>query len=90
MGTDTVESGGRTYVRVPHSGRDGRVSHMEVHYLVASTEGGVTHFSDVHRTTLFTREEYKSAFVRAGCEIEYVKHPLAPRGLFVGTASPGA
>lgn len=90
VGTDTVESGGRTYVRVSHSVRDGGVSHMEVHYLVASAESGVTHFSDVHRTTLFTREEYESAFVRAGCEVEYVKHPLAPRGLFVGTAAPAA
>ncbi|MER7406097.1 class I SAM-dependent methyltransferase [Streptomyces sp. NPDC000070] len=81
---------GVPYVRVSHSVRDGGVSHMEVHYLVASAEGGVTHFSDVHRTTLFTREEYESAFVRAGCEVEYVKHPLAPRGLFVGTAAPAA
>ncbi|WP_239475457.1 class I SAM-dependent methyltransferase [Streptomyces sp. CS131] len=90
VGTDTVESGGRTYVRVSHSVRDGGVSHMEVHYLVASAESGVTHFSDVHRTTLFTRDEYESAFARAGCEVEYVKDPLAPRGLFVGTTAPAA
>lgn len=90
VGTDTVEADGRTYVRVSHSVRDGGVSHMEVHYLVASAESGVTHFSDVHRTTLFSREEYESAFVGAGCEVEYVKHPLAPRGLFVGTAAPAA
>ncbi|EPH43895.1 class I SAM-dependent methyltransferase [Streptomyces aurantiacus] len=86
VATDSFQWKGRSYARISHTVRDGDSSHMEVHYLVASAEEGVTHFSDVHRARLFQRADYENAIRRAGCAVEYVRAEHAPRGLFIGTA----
>lgn len=74
----------RVVVRVSHSIREGDHVPIIAHYLVASPEHGVHHFTDVHRMRLFTREQYEGAFDRAGCSVDYVSGGRFSCGLFVG------
>ncbi|MEU1280321.1 class I SAM-dependent methyltransferase [Streptomyces sp. NPDC005805] len=83
VAADVVESGGRRIARVSHTVRDGDASRMEVHYTVADSERGIRHFTETHRATLFTREQYESAFHAAGFDTEYVPGVQNGRGLFV-------
>lgn len=81
-GTATVA--GRTLARVSHAVRVENTSRMRVHYLVADAEAGVRHFSETHRITLFTREQYEAAFTAAGLTVEWTEHLHSGRGLFTG------
>jgi SAM-dependent methyltransferase len=62
---------------------EGRVSVYEMDYLVA-THDGVTHFTEEERLGLFTRDEYVSAFGRAGLTVLDCDSDLFGYGLFVG------
>ncbi|GAA2780357.1 class I SAM-dependent DNA methyltransferase [Crossiella cryophila] len=84
VGGDVVKVDGRTIARVSHSRREGDHTHMDVHYTVADAENGIRHFTDTHVITLFTREQYETAFERAGCAVDYVEGGPSGRGLFVG------
>lgn len=81
---DVVESDGRTIARVSHSTVEGRISRVEVHYVVAGPDG-IASFVDVHHITLFTRDEYEAAFRTAGCAVDYLASGPSGRGLFIGT-----
>lgn len=82
---DLLEEPGRVIARVSHSRREGRRVPIRVHYVVAETDGGVRHFQDVHRMTLFTDEEYASAFTAAGLEPEAIPpEERFPCGLWLG------
>lgn len=83
VAADVVESGDRRIARVSHTVRDGEASRMEVHYVVADRDKGIQHFTETHRATLFTREQYESAFRAAGFEVTYVPGVQNGRGLFV-------
>ncbi|MCX4766687.1 class I SAM-dependent methyltransferase [Streptomyces sp. NBC_01275] len=80
---DTVTVGRRTMTRVSYSEREGRTSHMVVHYVVAEPGSGVQHFAERHTLTLFTRAEYEEAFTRAGLDVVYVGGIQSGRGLFL-------
>lgn len=80
-----VREGDRTVSRVSHSVLDGRETVMEVHFVVADSGIGVRHFTDVHRITLFTKEEYEAAFRSAGLEVGFLEGGPSGRGLLVGT-----
>ncbi|GAA1078487.1 class I SAM-dependent methyltransferase [Nocardiopsis composta] len=86
VGADTVQDGGRTVTRMSHSvrAREGRATHMEVHFLVADAGSGIRHFSNAHEITLFRRGEYEAAFTGAGLDVEYLDGGPSGRGLFVG------
>lgn len=84
VGGDVVTVDGRTVSRVSHTVRDGGASRMEVHYVVASPEAGISHFTDVHVMTLFDPPTYEAAFRRAGCTVEYLTYEHTGPGLFVG------
>jgi hypothetical protein len=61
---------------------------LEAHY-VAADEQGIGSFVHVQRFTLFEYADYRDAFVRAGCDVEYVPDPgptmtTTGRGFFVG------
>ncbi|MFC5656159.1 class I SAM-dependent methyltransferase [Streptomyces nogalater] len=86
---DTMTVDGRTVSRVSHSTREGTASVMRVHYLVADAALGVRHFSESHRISLFSREQYEEAFSRAGFAVEYVPRLHAGRGLFLGVRKSG-
>ncbi|MDG4752438.1 MULTISPECIES: class I SAM-dependent DNA methyltransferase [Micromonospora] len=81
-----VEADGTTVVRVSHSKRDRDASRMEVHYIVARPAGGVHHFVEQHRITLFPRDTYEKAFRGAGLRVRYLEGSQSGRGLFVGCA----
>ena len=68
--------------RMSISGREGRLSRIDLHYLVA-TASGVEHFEETHELGLFTHEEYLDAFRSAGLEVEHDAEGLMGRGLYV-------
>ena len=77
-----ADADGLAVARVTLSGREGRTSTMEMQYLVGTPEG-IEHFSEVHRVGLFTRDEMRSAFERAGLHADYDEAGLIGRGLWI-------
>jgi SAM-dependent methyltransferase len=82
---DVFQADGQTLGRMSHSRRDGDMSRMEVHYLVAGADAGTRHFSEVYLHSLFPRAVYEKALVAAGFEFEYIDSIMDGRGMFVGT-----
>jgi dTDP-3-amino-3,4,6-trideoxy-alpha-D-glucopyranose N,N-dimethyltransferase len=80
---DLARVEGRTVTRISHSTLDGRATRMEVRFMVGD-ESGIREFVEIDRLTLFTREEYESAFRDAGCSVEFLPGPPTGRGLFLG------
>ncbi|MGV9249506.1 class I SAM-dependent methyltransferase [Streptomyces sp. NPDC003710] len=80
-----TQTDGRTVARVSHSARAGDTCVMRVHYLVADARAGARHFAEEHTISLFTREQYETAFASAGLSVEYVAGLNSGRGLFLGT-----
>ena len=72
--------------RMSVSRRDGNVSILNYHYMVAARDG-IRTFSEPHRLMLFTDEEYREAFRRARLAVEYDEDGLSGRGLYIGTAA---
>lgn len=87
IGHDVVRRDGTTVARVVHTTKVDGTSRLEAHYTVAD-ERGIRSFVHVQRFTLFDYADYRDAFRRAGCEVEYLPEPGAAmatgRGLFVG------
>jgi SAM-dependent methyltransferase len=74
---------GRKVVRLMLSKRDGRRSSVTYHYLVGDATG-ITHFTDTHDMTLFTRDEYADAIRAAGCvDVAFVEGWTNARGRIV-------
>jgi SAM-dependent methyltransferase len=70
--------------RMNVSAVDGTVAILDFHYLVA-TPHHLEHFTEHHELGLFTEEEYRAAFTRAGLEVAYDAEGLMGRGLYIGT-----
>jgi hypothetical protein len=73
--------------RVVVSGREGDVSLLEMHYVVATVDG-IEHAREIHRMGLFTAEQYRDAFVAAGLDYERVDG-LTGRGVHLGLTRGG-
>ena len=69
--------------RMSVSRRDGNVSVLNFHYMIASRDG-IRTFTEPHRLTLFTAEQYHNAFRKAGLFVEFDEHGFSGRGLYVG------
>ncbi|AYY12659.1 class I SAM-dependent methyltransferase [Actinobacteria bacterium YIM 96077] len=89
VSADVAKSGARTMARVSRSVRSGDVSTMDVHFVVADDQTGVRHFAETYKHKLFSRDQYESAFVTAGFDVEYVEEVQGGRGIFVGVAGKG-
>lgn len=63
--------------------RDGMISRMVMHYLVA-TPDGVSRFSEPMELALYTDAEYTGAFESAGLVTERLEGGPTGRGLYVG------
>jgi SAM-dependent methyltransferase len=81
---DLVDQPALKIARVLVSGREGSVSTLDIHYLVARP-AGVESFTEHHRLGLFTHEEYLAAFREAGVDVTHDAEGLLGRGLYVGT-----
>jgi SAM-dependent methyltransferase len=70
--------------RMSVSGRDGEVAIVDFQYLVA-TPDGIEHLEESHRLTLFTWDQYRDAFERAGLAATVEREGgLMGRGLVTG------
>jgi SAM-dependent methyltransferase len=85
VGSVFVDEPDLKIARVDLPQRDGRVSRVDFHYLVA-TPAGIDRFEERHELCLFNHEEYVAAFRAAGLEVEHDPEGLMGRGLYVGCA----
>ncbi|SFB26064.1 N-dimethyltransferase [Amycolatopsis marina] len=90
IGSHLARENGRVITRLSHSTRQGDRSRIEIQAIVADA-AGIRGFSDVLSVGLFSREQYETAFQKAGCTVEFVSglrlgdgRPTSP-GIFVGT-----
>jgi SAM-dependent methyltransferase len=68
--------------------RDANISILNFHYMVASRDG-IRTFTEPHRLTLFSDDEYRQAFARARLFFDYEENGLTPgRGLYVAFSRP--
>lgn len=85
VGAVFVDQPGLKIARMNVARRDGNVSSVQFHYLVA-TPVGVEHFTEPHDLGLFTVEQYLGAFRAAGLEVEHDAEGPMGRGLYLGVA----
>ncbi|CAM5447561.1 dTDP-3-amino-3,4,6-trideoxy-alpha-D-glucopyranose [Streptomyces tendae] len=83
---DLARAEHRTVARISHTTRKGRATRMEVRFTVGDA-AGIQQFTEIDVLTLFTKEEYLSAFADAGCSVEFLDGGPTGRGLFVGVRS---
>jgi ubiquinone/menaquinone biosynthesis C-methylase UbiE len=69
--------------RMSVSGLEGRLSVLDMHYLV-TTPSGTDRFTERHQIGLFTPEEYEEAFRAAGLRVAFDPTGLTGRGLYAG------
>jgi len=72
--------------RVVRSYRDGSRTTLDLHHLVGSIDG-IDYIVESHELTLFTDDEYRSAFARAELGVEVVASPHPDRDRYVGAPS---
>lgn len=75
IGTDKV-------CRMSHSGQEGNLSVLSLHYL-RGTSTGVEHYSERLELGLFTRDEMTHAFESANMDVRYDTEGLMGRGLYI-------
>jgi SAM-dependent methyltransferase len=81
------EIGADKVCRMSHSGQQGNLSVLQLHYL-RSTADGIEHHSEQLELGLFTRDEMTHAFEAAHMDVRYDTEGLMGRGLYI--ASPRA
>jgi SAM-dependent methyltransferase len=69
--------------RINTSAVAGRLSIMDMHYLIG-TPAGVNHYVERHEMGLFTTEEMTHALSACGLEVTYDQEGVMGRGLFIG------
>lgn len=72
--------------RVNTSKVSGRMSVLDMHYLIGTTEG-TEHLVEHHELALFEREEMEEAFHLAGLGVRLDPLGLTGRGLYIGRAT---
>ncbi|MGD2253522.1 MAG: class I SAM-dependent methyltransferase [Anaerolineales bacterium] len=70
-------------VRMNTSQVRGRLSILDLHYLVGTPQG-TQHFVERHQLGLFEQEEMKEAIAEAGMRVTFDEAGLTGRGLYVG------
>lgn len=83
---EVAEGEGIKVARVAVGRREGEMSVLDMHHMVASKDG-VERFFERHEVRLFTHEQYLSAFTAAGLVTVFDPEGLNGRGLYVGLAS---
>jgi SAM-dependent methyltransferase len=80
---NTVDQPELKAVRMNISRRQADVAVLDFHWLVGTPQG-IESFVEHHELALFTWDQYRAAFERAGLEVEVDKRGLSGRGLVVG------
>jgi hypothetical protein len=75
--------------RVNTSLVDGRVSIVDLHHLIATTEETV-HIVEEHRLGLYTVEEMTTAFEQADLDVRHDAEGITGRGLYVARKGEGS
>jgi SAM-dependent methyltransferase len=88
LGGDLVRLPDRVVSRVSRSVRVADATQLHVEWTVADATG-IRRFTEVDVMSLFTREQYLTAFDLAGCDACYRPGWLTGRGLFVAVRRPG-
>ena len=70
-------------VRMNTSGVEGRLSIMDMHYLIGTPEG-TEHYVERHALGLFTTAEMTHTLTTCGLEVTYDAEGLTGRGLYIG------
>jgi SAM-dependent methyltransferase len=83
---NVVEEEDRTLVRVIAGSRQGALSVLRMHYVVAA-DGDIVTADELHELRLFTQDEYLAAFAAAGLQTTWDPKGLTGRGLLIGTAA---
>jgi SAM-dependent methyltransferase len=84
VGMNVVDEPGFKLVRMNSMRQEGRLSAMDLHYLVGTPQG-VEHFVEPHVLACWTPAEMEGAIRAAGLEPSF--HPTAlPRGAWIGRA----
>jgi hypothetical protein len=68
--------------RMSLSGRQGNLSLIPLHYLIATPEG-VEYVREDHELTLYTVDEMLAFFHRAGFNAKYDPEGISGRGLYI-------
>jgi SAM-dependent methyltransferase len=84
FGAESATDDDLAVARVVRSSVEGRLSKMEMHYLIA-TRDGIRHVVEIHRLGLFTPTQYRRAIGAARLDVHDASG-LTGRGLYVGVA----
>jgi SAM-dependent methyltransferase len=80
---------GRAACRMGLAWREGKVTHVHMEYLVADAAvGTIEHLSEDHTMVLFSRDEYLTAFERAGLHADILPSAWDGRDRYVAVNSP--
>jgi len=69
--------------RINTSFVEGRLSSMDMHYLIGTPEG-TEHYVERHELGLFTNDEMRHALTTCGLEVTYDATGVTGRGLYIG------
>ena len=69
--------------RISVSEVEGRLAVIQFHILVARV-AEVNYFQERHELTLFSEDEYRATFRKAGLDVSFDSEGLIGRGLYVG------
>lgn len=83
-----ASSGDLSVTRMAYSGRHGRISTVDMQYLVGTADG-IEHLSEHTELGLFTRDEMRSALEATGLSVAYDPEGLIGRGLWLATRQSG-
>jgi SAM-dependent methyltransferase len=88
VGINLVEPDGELLVRMVRCWSEGTLSHMEMHYLHGAPDG-IEHVVEHHQLRLYSDQEHRAAFERAGLTVERLEPGPSGRGLYVGRLREG-
>ena len=69
--------------RMAHTENIGKLSILNFHYLIGSKDG-IDHKEEKHKLGLFTVNEMKEAFNKAGLKVTYDSYGISGRGMYAG------
>ncbi|MCG8449381.1 MAG: class I SAM-dependent methyltransferase [Pirellulales bacterium] len=82
----TYESEDLKVARMSSGDRDGSRVTIHFHHMVM-TPDGVNYFAEDHPTSLFSKDEYRTAMEDAGLDVEYDPEGFIGRGMWFGVKS---